>query len=270
MDINKISDYVENVLFKNQIIDSIIVIIISIIIYMLIDQFILKARKNSKFKLVIGNKSSTYMKLIESILKYVFIIVTALIVLQINDVNVSSLLAGIGILSVVLGLAIQDALKDIIKGFNILSDGYFSVGDVIKYKNIEGKVLIVGLKTTKIRDIKNQNIISIANRNIEQVEVVSNQLDIEVPFSYEISNKKATEVLAEITSEIKKSVDVYECNYIGINDFEDSSLDWLIRIQCNPENKYQIKRDSQVIIIDVLEKNNINIPYNQIDVHNKK
>ena len=77
------------------------------------------------------------------------------------------MLAGVGIVSVIIGLAIQDALKDIIRGFSILSEEYFSVGDVVTYGDITGKVLVLGLKTTKIKDISTENIISIANRNIE-------------------------------------------------------------------------------------------------------
>ena len=256
--------------FSNRIISSFIVIIISFIIYNLINSFIINHSNKGKIKFIISNKSETYIKLISSILRYVFFIVTILIVLQINNVNVSSMLAGVGIVSVVIGLAIQDALKDIIRGFSILSDEYFSVGDVIKYNDIEGKVLVIGLKTTKVRSIINQNIISIANRNIEQAQVVSSQLDIEVPLSYELSKRKAENVIDECLNNINKNVDVYSSEYRGINKLDDSSINYLIRIQCNPEIKPQIRRDSICEIVATLEKNNIEIPYNQIDIHNKK
>ena len=60
-----------------------------------------------------------------------------------------------------------------------------------------------------------------------------------------------------------------QTEYLGINEFASSSINYLIRIQCNPSTKYQTKRDSQVIIINVLENNKVEIPYNQIDVHTK-
>ena len=63
--------------------------------------------------------------------------------------NVSSLLAGVGILSVIIGLAVQDALKDIIRGFSILSDEYFNIGDIILYKEITGKVITLRFKGYK-------------------------------------------------------------------------------------------------------------------------
>ena len=109
--------------FSNKIISSIIVILISFVFYNCIDSLIKK--KFLKDRFMISNRSETYLKLVSSILRYIFIILTLLFVLQINNINVTSMLAGVGIVSVVIGLAIQDALKDIIRGFSILSDGYF-------------------------------------------------------------------------------------------------------------------------------------------------
>lgn len=264
MDFNKIIEY----LISNKIISSIVVVIISIILFSIINR-ILSSKKKSTFRFMISNKSETYIKMLSSGLKYVFIILTVLIVLQINGVNVSGMLAGIGIASVVIGLAIQDALKDIIRGFSILSDDYFSVGDVIKYGDIEGVVLVIGLKTTKVKSIINQNVISIANRNIEQVQVVSTQLDIDVPLSYELSKESAERIIDECVNNIKSNVKVIGCEYRGINKLADSSINYLIRIQCNAETKPQTRRDSICTIVDTLEKNNISIPYKQIDIHNK-
>lgn len=256
-------------LMDNKFANSVIVIIISIIVYNILNNIINRSRKNSKIKFMISGKSETYIKMISSIMRYVFLILTVLIVLQINGVNVSGMMAGLGIVSVVVGLAIQDALKDIIRGFSILSDDYFSVGDVVKYDNIEGKVLVIGLKTTKIRSIIDQNIIAIANRNIEKIQVVSKQLDIEVPLSYDLKKSDAEKVINEAASNIQSNLKVDKCEYRGINKMDESSLNYLIRVWCNQETKPQTRRDSICIIIDTLEKYGIEIPYNQIDVHNK-
>ncbi len=254
-------------IFDNQIVESLLIIIVSYVLYLIVNKTLFKGK--GIFKLSIGSSGNTYMQMIKSGVKYAFIIVTVLVVLQANGINVTSLLAGIGIFGVVVGLALKDALQDIIKGFTILSDSYFKVGDVIKYKGIEGKVLVIGLKTTKIRDITNQNEISIANRNIEQVEVVSNQLDIVVPIGYEERNDDIEPALKEIIEKLKTVDKIMDCKYIGINKFADSNLDYLLRINCNPENKYQVKRDALVIILDILNKYEIEIPYKQIDVHTK-
>ena len=252
--------------FSNKIVQSIIVISISIIIYNLIKHFLLKGNTiNSK----INKKSQTYLKMLVSIIRYSLIIVTTLIVLQINGIDVSSMLAGVGIVSVIIGLAIQDALKDIIRGFSILSDGYFRVGDIVKYENIEGKVIELGIKTTKIKDIRTLNIISISNRNIEQIQVVSHSNDIIVPIPYETPLEQAEKAIDYIISEIKKHEKVEDSYSKSISEFAPSSLNYMINISCKPEYKPQTIRDVQRIIVKGLQKYDIAIPYQQIDIHTK-
>ncbi len=265
-------EYIKDFIYKlpqTKIIHSIIVIIVSFLIYKIIMKFFMKSEKNSNISKRLNNKSRTYLRLTRSIFRYIFIILTVLIILQINGVDVSSLLAGVGILSVIIGLAVQDALKDIIRGFSILSEEYYSVGDVITYKENTGKVISLGLKTTKIEDIKTGNIISIANRNIEQVEVNSNYLYLNFPMPYEIPVDKAEKVAISIAEHIKEIDDVEDASYIGVTELADSSIKYLLKITCNPERRLQVRRDSYGIILRILDKNKINVPYTQIDIHQK-
>ena len=257
-----------NIIIKNNFFKSVIAIIVSLILYKIISNILLN--KTKKIKIMEGNKSQTYIKLANNILKYLFIIITFIVVLRIHNINVTSMIAGLGLAGAGIVLAVQDALKDIIRGASIISDNYFKVGDVVKYNDIEGKVLVLGLKTTKIKDIATNNIVSISNRNIEQIEVVSNYLYINIPLSYELKLKKAEEVITEIANRVKKVDNIKDCKYIGINNFSSSSIDYLISVEINNiENKRQSRRDTLNVILSTLEENKIEIPYNQLDIHNK-
>jgi len=253
-------------IWKMQFLNSLIIIILSIILYKMLTYFLEKSEEKNTFS---SKKGRTYLKLIKSIIRYVFAIITILIVLQLNGIDVSSVLTGVGILGVIFGLAIQDWLKDIIRGSSILSDNYFVVGDIVKYKDIEGKVLVIGLKTTKIQELKTGNILSIANRNIEEIEVVSKIIHIDIPMPYEVPLDKAEKAISDINSAIKKNDNVEDIRYIGVNDLADSSIKYLIEIICNPVYKLQVRRDALRSILDEMAKNNISVPYNQIDVHQK-
>ena len=264
----KINMLIEKI-WKMQFLNSIIIVILSIILYKTIIFFLEKSEEKNRFKLSTSKKRKTYLKLTKSIIRYVFIVITILIMLQINGVDVSSVLTGVGILGVIFGLAIQDWLKDIIRGSSILSDNYFAVGDIVKYKEIEGKVLIIGLKTTKIQELKTGNILSIANRNIEEIELVSNIIHIDIPMPYEVSLETAEKVIREINEAIKKNKNVEGCKYIGVNDLADSSIKYLIEVTCNPLYKLQVRRDCLRSILDQMAKNNISVPYTQIDIHEK-
>ena len=251
----------------SKLIESILVIAIAFIIYQVVDIVIQKSFGNRKE--IANKKIKTYVRLIRSIIKYVMIILTVLIILQINGINVSSMVAGLGIVGIILGFAIQDALKDIIKGFDIISDSYYKVGDVIKFKDVTGKVLSIGIKTTKLEDVNTFNIVSISNRNIEQVEVVSNLINIDVPLPYELNIEGAEKVLNQMVQSIKKLNKVNNAEYRGVNNLADSSIKYQIKVYTDPTNKVQIRRDSLREILLVLEDNNIAVPYNQLDIHNK-
>ena len=258
-----IKDIVDKILHTS-ILNSIIIIIISIFLYKTISNIIMKRSKEAS-----NNKRKTYLKMAKSIIRYIFIILTVLILLQINGIDVSSMLAGVGIASVIIGFAIQDVLKDIIKGLDIISDQYFHVGDVIKYNDIEGKVLVIGLKTTKIEDVKTFNIVSISNRNIEQVEVVSNLINIDIPIPYEVKVEDAEKAIGDVLDRINKVENVEKCEYRGVNDLADSSIKYQIKVYCDPTLKVQMRRDVLRCVLLGLADNNIQVPYNQIDVHQK-
>ena len=265
-------EYIDIIIKNNwsgKILNTCIILIISLIIYKICTFILSKSTERDRFNLFTSKKSKTYIKLIKSLLRYIFIALTFLIILQTNGIDVSSVLAGVGILGVVFGLAIQDWLKDIIRGSSILSDNYFSVGDVVKYNDIEGKVLVIGLKTTKIQDLKTNNIISIANRNIEQIEIVSNLLYINIPMPYEVPVRDAEKVIEDIITEVKKNKNVDDCRYISVNELASSSIMYYIVIECNPINKLQVRRDTLRNILIEMDKNDVSVPYTQVDIHQK-
>ena len=248
---------------------SVAIIIIGAIIYFLskkiIKRIITKNEKNHK----LDNRKKTYIKLFNNALKYILIIVVTVIILQVNGVNVSSIVASLGLISVIAGFALQDALKDIIMGINIVINDYFSVGDVLKIGDVEGKVIEIGLKSTRMKDINNSNILVISNRNISEALNLSEQLDIDIPLPYEEKITKIEEVIYKIIEQISKLENVIKVEYKGLNEFADSAIYYKLRIFCKPEFKPQTKRDANRIIKLELDENNICIPYKQIDIHNK-
>ena len=245
---------------------SILTIIIGCIVYAIVTNSFVKAFNNKLFN---NKKTKTYIKLTKSILRYVIILVTFLVILSINGVNITSMLAGVGIIGIILGFAVQDALKDIIKGFDIISDTYYQVGDVIKYKEITGKVLAIGLKTTKVEDVYSLNIVSISNRNIEQVEVVSHLINIDIPMPYDVKLEEAENAIDNILGKVKQIKNVEKCEYRGVNDLGESGIKYQIKVYCDPLIKVQMRRDVLRCILVGLDECNIQVPFTQIDVHQK-
>ena len=254
----------ENVYF------SILILIIGFIAYFALKKIIKKIVKKDEKNQKVSKKRKTYVKLFDSTLKYILLLIVIISILQINGINVSSLVAGLGIASVIVGLALQDALKDIIAGINIILDDYFSVGDVVRLDNgVEAKVIELGIKATKMIDISTKDVYVIPNGNISKGIVVSRQLDTDIPIPYEEKIERIEKIIDIIINKVKEIDGVTDCEYKGVQNFGESQMYYKIRTYCNQELKPQISRDVNRIVKQELDDNDIKIPYNQVDIHTK-
>ena len=216
-----------------------------------------------------NKKRKTYLRMLRSIICAAVIIIVVLIVLQLFGINVSSMLAGVGIASIIIGFALQDAMKDIFRGLEIVADDYYDIGDVIKYDDNFGQVVSINLRTTKIRDINTMNIVSIANRNIDKVEVSTGYIYLAAPFPLRIKPSAANNIMLEIAKDIQNLPNVTSVINQGVSNITNSSLNYQLQITCDPMNQLQVRRDCLGVIINAFANHKILLPYNQIDIHRK-
>ena len=263
-----LQDIIGNVWFQ-RIFWSIIVALVSLIIYRALAKF-LDSREKKNTKIMSQKKNKTLIRMFKSIVGAGLAIMAALTILQIFGIDVTSMLAGVGIAGIVVGFALQDALKDIIRGFEIVSDNYYGIGDVIKYGNNVGQVLSVTLRTTKLQDINTMNIVSIANRNIDQVEIVSGYIYIPIPLSYDVSVEDAEVAMHDIVKHLGRKEEITSAKYQGVTAMAESSLNYQIVVTCDPMNQLQVRRDALRTIVTTLESHNMHIPYQQLDIHTGK
>lgn len=204
-----------------------------------------------------------------NVLKYVVVLVVGVVVLQMNGIDVAGLAAGLGIAGIVVGFALQDILKDLIMGASIAWDGYFSIGDVVRYKDYEGKVLSMNFKSTKIELTGNKNVVTISNRNISEVEVITGRCAVDVPVPYELSLVEARAAMQEISNRIASLEITTGCDVLGVQELADSCVTYRVRAFCDPADRPVVRRQMLACAQDVLEERGIEIPYNQLDVHMK-
>lgn len=252
---------------ENKLYMSIIIIAIGIIVYKIIEKTINRLLEKDTKNQRLDKKGRTIFKLFSNIVKYIIMIIVGVLILKIHGVNVNSFVAGLGLVSVIVGLAIQDPLKDLISGINIISDDYFALGDVVQIDNIEGKVIHLGARTTKLKDVKTENIYVVANRTISKAVKSSNKLYVGIALSYEDKTLKVEEILRKIAQKIEKLENVSEAKYIGIDEFADYSIKFKFEIVCKPEYKLNVKREANRIIKIELDKQGIEIPYPQLTLH---
>lgn len=234
--------------------------------------WILQGKFSAKYKQTHWGENGINIQFLDTIFRFCLSAIILIVILQIHGVNVGSLAAGLGIAGITVGFALQDYLKDFLMGFNIAWDHFFVVGDIIKYKTLEGKPVIArvtdfNLKVTKLCDIDTGNTFTVCNRNISEIEVVSTFLAIEVPAPYEIEAQRMREICQDLAEQAGKLENVESCRFAGTREFADSQISYLLIVHCPPEVKGQTRRDILGLIQDRYAEENIEIPYSQLVIH---
>lgn len=253
-----------------QLIASAIIIVIAIIIWRIIRHAYKKLAQKKDGGLPTDGRAGTVTAVILNIIKGIIILITAILCLEINGIRVTSLVAGLGIASAIVGLALQDYLKDVISGFHLMSDDFFQVGDVVRYQTVEGVVLSFNLRTTKLRNLADGSVISISNHNITEMVRLSDQVYLELPFSYEADPASVKETLGTLCRQAEKTVTGLKgCTCIGIGELQDSAVIYKIQVICPPELKIGVRRQVLEMLYTGARDAGLEVPYNQMDVHMK-
>ena len=243
------------------------VILGAFLCYRVIRFFMVRRGKKKGSDSQLNQRSTNVNKLALSLVRSALILISSLLILKIAGYNIGSLVAGLGLASVVIGFALQDGLRDIIRGATIIGDSYFHIGDVIRYKGEEGEVISMSLRTTKIRSLYTKNIISIANRNLEESEVVSTFYFEKIPMPYDLTVYQAEKVVKDIVDRIQKNEYVDSVRYIGVTELGESCINYYLEIRSDPVYRRQVRRDTLRSIVLGMEANSVAVPYNQLDIH---
>lgn len=153
----------------------------------------------------------------------------AVFIISILGYNVNSIIAGLGIGGVAVALAVQNVLGDVFSSFSIFFDRPFEVDDYIQIGEHEGTVERIGLKTTRVRSPRGEEII-FSNRlltdsiiqNLGRLE--KRRVKVMLGVEYETPNSKLESIPAGI-QEVVKSVQQVEFERVYFKEFASSSLD---------------------------------------------
>ena len=220
-----------------------------------------------------SRKSQTIGSLLKSLVKYISIIVAVGVILTFWGLDVYGVVAGVGVLTLIIGLGCQSLIQDVISGLFIVFDDYFAVGDIVIIDGFRGVISEVGLKTTKVTDFGG-NIKSISNSTITTVVNLS-RLDtmicVNIGCSYDEDIERVEAVLAGAMEEFGKKIPAITKGpyYKGIDSIGASSINFLILCFSKESDRFQVVRDLNKELLLLFKKNDIVIPYNQIVINSE-
>ena len=188
-------------------------------------------------------------------------------ILQSIGVNLAGLTAFFGVIIVIFVLAVKDALQDLFAGFVIMADKYFLVGDAVEYGGRDGIVIGFTTRSTKIEFLDDRSVLSVANRKITEIRKLTHLVDVDLTLPYGLGRKTAFSVIEGICGDIRAIEGIERCELKGAQDFGANGMKYKIRFFCEPNDRPDIRREVIKTVMDGLENANIQIPYQQIDVH---
>ena len=216
----------------------------------------------------------TVLILVKNTIRVIFIVIAIIAILQVLGVDTSTLAVGAGTITVLIGLAFQDVLKDLLVGTAIILENQFAIGEIVEIKGFKGEVIALNLRATRIKSLTGEVRI-IANRNISEVtnySLDSILLKVLVSVSYEDDIDKVENVLDKLIKRLNNEIEELksEITVQGIESLSSSSVDFLLTMQTSAKNQYAVRRKILKEVKLAFDKNNIKIPYTQIEVHNGK
>lgn len=251
----------------------------STVIVLFIAQLILRISKIALMKMgtkggQLQRRKRTIARVIRSTSKYLVWTITILAILALWGMNVVPALAGLGILGLVIGLGAQKFINDLISGFFIIFEQHFNVGDKIEIQGFKGEVIDIGLKTTKIRNWKGE-IKILSNGEISNLINFSKEDSIAVVEFGIAYRENIQQVIDLLNAELPKLISLYpqitEAPKVsGVIDLASSSVNLRVIAKTQNEQHYDVERGIRQRIKEILDANNIEIPFPQVVVNSPK
>ncbi len=170
------------------------------------------------------------MGIIRVLVTFTLFSLALVLVLGNLGVNVTGLVAGLGVGGIAIGLAAQGVFKDLFAAIAIIFDHPFRKGDSIKWNNISGTVERIGLKTTRIRAVTGEQVI-VGNSDLLEKEVYNLQrlkrrrMILQIGVTY-YTPEDVCDRIPDMLRKIVAGVDKCTTVRVGMIGFGDSSLDF--------------------------------------------
>lgn len=205
--------------------------------------------------------------------QYIIVIIGLLLSFQFLGIDLTGLAVIFGLLSVGIGFGLQNVTANFISGLIVMFERPITIGDRVEVGGVEGDVIEINIRSTKIRTLNNISII------VPNTEFVSNnvinyshgdtsfRLDINVGVSYSSDLNTVLKALNDVADEHPKIMK-NPPHQVHLTEFGDSSWDMQLRVWVpNVKERYILRNELHQAIVRKFAEMNIEIPFPQRDLH---
>ncbi|EPZ46345.1 MULTISPECIES: mechanosensitive ion channel family protein [Alicyclobacillus] len=222
---------------------------------------LLKLHRNRMDK----RRLDTLDSLFSNIIRYTVYFLFAVESLAVFHLNITTLLAGAGVVGLAVGFGAQGLIKDLISGLFILFEDQYGVGDTVQINGFTGTVVSIGVRLTRVQAwtgeveiIPNGQIATVTNYSRTNSVAV-----VDVGVSYNANLKQAMQIIEQVMNQLKQEEEnvIGDVSIAGVQELRDSDV--LIRATavCAPMTQYGIQRKAQQRIKEAFDEAGIEIPF---------
>ena len=218
-----------------------------------------------------SDRRKTVVTLLDGLVKYGCAIAVIIFILKACGVDTDALIASVGVLTLIVGLGAQTLIADIIAGMFIIFENEFNSGETISIDGFRGKVMEIGIRSTKLLDAAG-NIKIINHSNIVNVVNLSRELSLAVvdcDFPYDVPIEHIERLFEKNFEGIKDRIPaiVEGPYYKGVTMYKDSNVTVKIVATCHEDDRFQVQRDLMREYRALLTNEGIDISYPQVVIN---
>lgn len=183
-----------------------------------------------------------------------------------------SIITLLGTFGLAFSLAMQNSLSNLAGGLFILGSKPFETGDYVSVAGAEGTVSQIGFIHTALTTVDNK-VIHVPNSTITG-SVVTNfsqcatrRVDITIPVSYDCSLEQAKSVIEGVIAADSRVLREPDAPFVRVWNLGASAVEIMVRVWCSGSDYWELRSSLLENIKNRLDKEGINIPYSQLDVH---
>lgn len=249
-------------------IPRLIIFVAIIVIASLLTKFVRKS-----FKKLQSTKriSSIFGTLMRKTINSIIWVIAVICLLQDLGVNLTPVIAGLGVSGVVLGLALQETIASFFCGLIIAVKRPFEIGDYVSIGGTEGTVKTMDIMGISLTSGDNK-LITMSNKNVWGSVIINTsaldkrRIDMVIPVAYNTDLEKAKSVITGLLSSYSEVLKDPEMK-IEVHTLADSSINFIVRPWTANADYWTVYWRFQKEIVEAFRANGIEIPYNKLDVN---
>lgn len=249
-----------------QLVIALLLLVIGFKIIKVIEKNLKKEHKMSKLD---KSVKSFLISILSVALKTLLFVIAASII----GIPTTSFITILGSAGVAIGLALQGGLSNLAGGLMLLIFKPFKVGDYIESGSVQGTVKSITMFYTNLTTVDNK-IVHLPNGTLSNNTIINynanaeRRLDLEFNVSYDTKIEKVKKVINEV---------IDNCEYVltdkditvRLYKHADSSLTYVVKVWVKTENYWDALYYFEEEVKEAFDKNKIEIPYPQLDIHQK-